>query len=135
MLNEKDLVTKYRETIYQETGTWVMPLTVINENPSDRAMQLVLSTNRNLEAYGRTMSGDLMDILVSLPESEIVKECQNLMKSVRESSQVEAFQNATVFYPDFPEQVIEMDEVEQYIYQMEEYLGVAFFGISLRPEI
>ena len=46
MLNEKDLVTKYRETIYQETGTWVMPLTVINENPSDRAMQLVLSTNR-----------------------------------------------------------------------------------------
>lgn len=56
------------------------------------------------------------------------------MKSVRESSQVEAFQNATVFYPDFPEQVIEMDEVEQYIYQMEEYLGVAFFGISLRPE-
>lgn len=134
MLNEKDLVTKYRETIYQETGTWVMPLTVINENPSDRAMQLVLSTNRNLEAYGRTMSGDLMDILVSLPESEIVKECQNLMKSVRESNQVEAFQNATVFYPDFPEQVIEMDEVEQYIYQMEEYLGVAFFGISLRPE-
>ena len=58
MLNEIDLVTKNRETIYQETGTWVMPLTVINENPSDRAMQLVLSTNRNLEAYGRTMSGE-----------------------------------------------------------------------------
>lgn len=54
MLNEKDLVTKYRDVIYQETGTWVMPSVEINENPSDRAMQLVLSTNRNLEAYGRT---------------------------------------------------------------------------------
>lgn len=101
MLNEKDLVTKYRDVIYQETGTWVMPSVEINENPSDRAMQLVLSTNRNLEAYGRTMSLSLLDTMVSLPESEIVKECQKLMNSVRESSQAEAFQNATVFYPDF----------------------------------
>ena len=33
MLNEKDLVTKYRDVIYQETGTWVMPSVEINENP------------------------------------------------------------------------------------------------------
>lgn len=129
MLNEKDLVTKYRETIYQETGTWIMPSVEINENPSDRAMQLVLSTNRNLETYGRTMSLSLLDTMVSLPESEIVKECQKLMKSVRESSQAEAFQNATVFYPDFPEQVMEMSEVEQYINQLAEY-----FNPDLRPE-
>lgn len=129
MLNEKDLVTKYRDVIYQETGTWVMPSVEINENPSDRAMQLVLSTNRNLEAYGRTMSLSLLDTMVSLPESEIVKECQKLMNSVRESSQAEAFQNATVFYPDFPEQVMEMSEVEQYINQLTEYLNP-----DLRPE-
>ena len=129
MLNEKDLVTKYRETIYQETGTWIMPSVEINENPSDRAMQLVLSTNRNLETYGRTMSLSLLDTMVSLPESEIVKECQKLMKSVRESSQAEAFQNATVFYPDFPEQVMEMSEVEKYINQLAEY-----FNPDLRPE-
>ena len=59
MLNEKDLVTKYRETIYQETGTWIMPSVEINENPSDRAMQLVLSTNRQSKAEIRTVLPEL----------------------------------------------------------------------------
>lgn len=137
MLNEKKLVIKYRDTIYQETGKWLMS-TSISDSTGRRippyAFQLVLSANKNLEAYGCTMSGKLMNAICFLPEDELIKECQSLMHTVKEASQSEAFQNATVFYPDFPSQVMEMSEIEHYINQMAEYFGTEFVGMSLRPE-
>ena len=130
----KDFITRYRDIIYQETGKWLMPAADPDRKLQPRSVQLVLSTNRNLECYGYTMSESLMSSLASLPEDELVKECQILMKTVKENSQTETFQNAAVFYPDFPNQVMKLDEMEHYIYQMSEYLGVYLFGASMRPE-
>lgn len=134
MKTEKELINKYRKVIYQETENWIMPSVSINHEPSAHSILLVLSANKNLETYGRTMSASLVEKLVSLPEDELIKECQELMAAVKESSQSELFQDAVVFYPDFPYQVMALSDVERYLYQLLEYAGVSLFGTSLRPE-
>lgn len=133
-MNQNEFIGKYRNVVYEETGKWVMPLVFLDQDPSDRAVQLVLSANRNLEAFGRTMSDNLIGKLVSLPENEIIETCEDLIGEVESNSNTKEFQDAEVFYPDFPEQVMEMSEVEHYVYQISEYLGAAYLRRSLRPE-
>ena len=134
MLNPKDLVEKYRDTFYLETHDWLLASDRHIAKPSTKSIQLVLTTNKKLEAYGVTMSKIMMETIASLPENEVLSECQKIMNTVISNSNAKLFQNAKVFYPDFPQQVMEMSEMEHYIYQLSEYFGVFLFGETFRPE-
>lgn len=83
---------------------------------------VVVTLMKNLEAYGYTLSYDLLKELATYPESFITKVYDNMILVIKEMVGAEV-KEATVFYQNFPEEVMEMDDATLFMDQFVHYIS------------
>jgi len=117
--------------LFQATRKWI-----IRSEASDdpKNLQLAASANRNLQSLGFTLSQEALYRLASLDKDTLVEVYKDLYNSCEDVIGVKELKDAIVFYPNFPEQVMEMDELDHYINQMVHYLGSYVFDETILPD-
>ena len=70
----------------------------------------VISFVKNLETYGYTVSADMFNSLLELDMEQIKENYKSIISLIKE--QTGADKTYKVMYPNFPQQVIEMDNVD-----------------------
>lgn len=95
---------------------------------SDERMQLVLTFNENIKGLGYTFDPQSIINLAKVAEKSDLSTLYNIIKNMIGSV------DAKPMYPDFPNQVMEMDEAEFRFHQMIHYLstyGIEFYGVKV----
>ena len=90
----------------------------IPQNPIDieyENINMALSVNRNLESYGYTLSTDAISALAKLPAQEICEVYNDLTDIIKEYKGIDEFNSVELFYPNFPEEVMDKSEEALYI--------------------
>ena len=77
---------------------------------------------KNMEAYGYTFSYELLKAMSNLDTSSIYTIYQNIESVIKDMIGAE-ISEAVVFYPNFPTQVMEMDEATLFMDQLVHYLS------------
>lgn len=79
-------------------------------------LRFALSINRNLqEAYGYQMDSDLLKEFAKAPGQVQIANYDELEHTIRESLGIDQFTKSHLFYKNFPEEVMNMDEAELYL--------------------
>ena len=78
-------------------------------------INMALSVNRNLESYGYTLSTDAISALAKLPAQEICGVYNDLTDIIKEYKGIDEFNSVELFYPNFPEEVMDKSEEALYI--------------------
>ena len=76
---------------------------------------IALSVNRNIEGFGYTLSTDALATLAKLPAADIQNFHNEIINILNESSGCKDYQSVDLFYPNFPEEVMEKSEIELYL--------------------
>lgn len=90
----------------------------IPQNPIDieyENINMALSVNRNLGSYGYTLSTDAISALAKLPAQEICGVYNDLTDIIKEYKGIDEFNSVELFYPNFPEEVMDKSEEALYI--------------------
>ncbi|MFN8671854.1 MAG: TerD family protein [Candidatus Sericytochromatia bacterium] len=85
---------------------------------------------KNLEAFGYTLSEEIIDILLTYSEEDLNNFYKNLSEDLKEL--LGANKKYKPMYPNFPKQVMTMSDLELYVNAAIHYLG-DFIGIRLLP--
>ncbi len=104
------------------------------------SLDVMATLLKNIQALGWTFTPELFEHVRGLSRAEMMAFYELLIPSLRES--VGAHRAFEPMYPNFPTQVMEMDEAELYINAMIHYLGDAFgmrlvphYDVEARPEL
>jgi len=119
------------KVLFQFTRKYVIPGTTLD---APENLQLALTANKNLQSIGFTLSPDAINRLASLERNELISQYNQLYAICKETVGANVVPDATIFYPNFPDQVIEMDEMEHYINQIVHYIGSYVFDETILPE-
>lgn len=103
-------------------------------NSAEEGMRYALTLNRNLSCYGYTLSKDLLEEISKLSKEQIKKVWDILSTSVENVLNAESFRDRTLFYPNFPEEVMEKSDAELYLNSLVYYIGNAF-GIDTQESL
>ena len=76
---------------------------------------LAMTMNKNLERYGYTLDAAALKMLSTQTPAEMQKTWSDLVYSVREVTGASLFENAELFYPNFPEEVMKADSAHLYL--------------------
>lgn len=82
----------------------------ITEKEFDENFPAVTSFAKNLEAYGYTASADMFNTMLELDIDIIKENYKSVISLVKEQTGADKTYN--VMYPNFPQQVIEMDDID-----------------------
>lgn len=82
--------------------------TKITEKEIDENFAAVISFTKNLEAYGYTASADMFNVMLELDMDTIKRNYKSVISLIKEQTGADKTYN--VMYPNFPQQVIEMDD-------------------------
>ena len=105
---------------------------VLLDNGNDTlSISQVASALKNIESLGYTFSPELLKRCLSLSEGDFVSFYNGTLKVLREMNGADVAY--APFYPNFPKQVMEMDDAELYINAIMHYLGDAL-GLRIFPE-
>lgn len=74
----------------------------------------VLSANRNLTSYGYSLSLDALKSLMAFSPIQVTSIYSDLISVIKEYKGSEYFNSVELFYPNFPEEVMEKSDVELY---------------------
>lgn len=86
--------------------------------PEGTSLQLALSINRNLAAYGYSLDLESIKALSTQNYVQAQNTMKDLIAVITEHSGVKDFTARKVFYPNFPEEVMRKSEVELYLNAM-----------------
>lgn len=92
---------------------------------------LVLTLLKNIESLGYILSKEIINILLDSDVSTIVKFNKELVDTIKKS--IGAHVKYRPMYPNFPEQVMNMDEAELYINALIHYFG-DWIGVKIVPK-
>lgn len=95
------------------------------------SLSLLATTLKNLESLGFTCSPDLVERLLTLEEERFVQWSEAILQVLREM--VGANVKYNPMYPNFPKQVMEMDEAELYLNALMHYMG-DIVGLRILPK-
>ena len=101
---------------------------------SEEGMRYALTLNRNLSCYGYTLSKDLLEETSKLSKYQVKRVWDMLSTSVENVLDVESFRDRTLFYPNFPEEVMEKSDAELYLNSLIYYIGSAF-GVDAQESL
>ena len=107
------------------------PETVIDyDNVDSKKKAIVMSANRNLADLGFKMDTELVDRLLSTPSEHLEQECRDLITfcRVKTGSKIN---EAELFYPNFPDEVLSMDEADLYFNAFIAYVTGAVTGENI----
>lgn len=102
--------------------------------PSEEGMRYALTLNRNLSVYGYTLDKDLLEDIAKLPKDQVKKVWDILSETVANTLDVESFRDRTLFYPNFPDEVMEKSDMELYLNSLIYYIGGAF-GVDTQNDL
>ena len=97
----------------------------------DERMQLLLTFNENIKSLGYTFDPQSIINLARLANLANQSDLSNLYDKIKDMI---GSVDAKPMYPDFPNQVMEMDEAEFRFHQMIHYLstyGIEFYGVKV----
>ena len=120
-----------KQELFSARHVWAFP-SVTETNPKN--LQLALTANKNLQAIGFTLSPDAINHLATLDRDELLEQYKQLYATCKASIGADVIPDSTIFYPNFPDQVMEMDELEHYLNQIIHYIGVYAFDETILPE-
>lgn len=118
--------------LLQSTHKWIIPDAELKNNEEN--LQLALTANKNLQTLGFTLSVSAIHQLAALNHDELVQQYYQLFLACKELTGADVIPDSVIFYPDFPNQVLEMDELEHYMNQIIHYIGIYQFGETILPE-
>lgn len=100
----------------------------IGEKEVEENNQYIATILKNLENYGYTLDKELIKLLKYLDKEIII----DLYKKIISYIKIE--ENMTPMYPNFPKQVMEMDEIELYINAIIHYLTLGKYIPQTKKE-
>ena len=100
----------------------------IGEKEVEENNQYIATILKNLENYGYTLDKELIKLLKYLDKEIII----DLYKKIISYIKIEG--NMTPMYPNFPKQVMEMDEIELYINAIIHYLTLGKYIPQTKKE-
>lgn len=104
------------------------PETVIDyDNVDSKKKAIIMSANRNLADLGFKIDAELVDRLLSIPFEYLEQECRLLIAFCQEKTGSKINQ-AELFYPNFPDEVLSMDEADLYFNAFLAYVTGAVTG-------
>ncbi len=98
------------------------------EEVTEEKKRLVLTAVRNLQTYGFTLSKQAIEEMSNLTKEDIIANYRMLEAFCKESIGADKLPNSRVFYPNFPDEVINKNDFELYLNAMIYYIGEGFFG-------
>lgn len=118
--------------IFLERKSKIVVKTMISP---DKANRVVLVTAiKNIESLGYMFSPEIISILADYSEKNIIKFYEKVSKAIKEIIGVRKFKP---MYPNFPKQVMEMDEFELYFNAILHYLSneLQEYKVEKRPAL
>lgn len=90
------------------------------EGPQNIVMAMTM--NKNLEAYGYTLDAESLRVLATQTAAEMQKTWADLMYQIRLASGDSLFRDAKLFYPNFPEEVMNTPDCKLYLNSLFYYI-------------
>lgn len=97
--------------------------------------EYAFSINRNLETMGYTLDEASLENLARLDSSDIIKVWNDLVYVINEKTGASDFNKAELFYPNFPEEVMNEGDIELYFNSLYYYYNMYKNHISVRDDI
>ena len=119
--------------IFNESRKFIIPIVDLSfETPNiDENRILIASANANLQALGFSMSKEMMNELAGETKETIINAYKELYGHCAEAIGQKQLSKANVFYPNFPDQVMNMSDFELYMNAAFHYFGEYLFGEDL----
>ena len=119
---------QFKKFYFKQKFALVMPEKV-SEEPSERNKALAMTVAANFGTYNMIMSSEIVDELSKASETDIIKFYDFYMPLVKNAVGAD-FEGRRLFYPGFPEEVIEKDRFDIFLDQ----LVYAFSGLTMMPD-
>lgn len=103
--------------LFSQKQKIVVPFEMTDSNPQLKPM--VLAFNRQLESYGYCLSEPLMDRLLRLTMSDLTTFAIGILEMIENELGIRPQQEP--FYPNFPNEVMALSEVELYLNALKHY--------------
>lgn len=116
--------------LFTQSKSFVVPTQTTEMNVE--TLPYVLSFLKNLEAYGFTGSESLIKALVTLTPSEFIDWSFPVLQIIKE--EVGLRENMTPFYPNFPKQVMDLEDAEWIFHALYHYWTEGDYRPSLTEE-
>ena len=101
----------------------------------EQRKQYAASINRNLQSVGFCLDSDAMSALISQPPEMQVSTYQEIMDLINESTFMDKYKDAEIFYKNFPEEVMSLSDYELYMNQFVYYVGAFMFDEDWTSEM
>ena len=98
-------------------------------------LSLAATACRNLQDIGFTMSPDLLQTFACMDRNRLIQEYNALYKACADQIGKNELQNAMVFYPNFPDEVMSMSDADIFINQLTHYFGAYVLGVTILPDV
>lgn len=105
-----------------------------NAEIAEEGIRNALTFNRKLAAYGYSLDKDLLEKIAQMPKEKLGQAWNIMAQSIERVLGVESFRDRTLFYPNFPKEVMGKSEAELYLNSLVYYIGNAF-GIDTQKGI
>ncbi|MBO4847175.1 MAG: hypothetical protein J5525_12895 [Lachnospiraceae bacterium] len=100
---------------------------------TNKALAVAISVN--LASYGYIVDTETMDKLSTLNKNQLAVLWEDFVDNVNSYTGIENFKKNDLFYPNFPEQVMRLSEVDLYLNSLTYYSGYYYFGMDLHDEL
>lgn len=101
-----------------------------SETEAEQCKLLAATALKNLQALGFTLSKEAFDEFVELPKKELIRAYESMYTICADLVGTQTA-DAEVFYPNFPQEVMEKSEAELYLNAILYYLGEYCLGVDL----
>ena len=119
---------QFKKIYFKQKFALIMPESV-TEEPTERNKVLAMTVAANFGTYNMIMSSEMVDALSKASETDIVKFYDFYLPLIKEAIGAD-FEERRLFYPGFPEEVLEKDRIDIFLDQ----LAYAFSGLTMMPE-
>lgn len=125
-----------KKILFDESHKWIVPRPTTDPDYLDltRNRLLIASMAKNLEGLGFRFDAELANKLERLDESVLITTLHDIYHACEEEIGAKELSHARVMYPNFPDEVMSMDELELFVNQMVYYFGEYYLGVEILPE-
>lgn len=121
------------QALFSETRKFIFPKPAEEERTPEEVEKcklLVATALKNLESLGFTLSKDAIEKLSALKPDQIIASYGELY-TICVDAVGKNVEKAEVFYPNFPDEVMKMDEADLYLNALCYYFGAYVFDIDI----
>lgn len=96
---------------------------------------LAAALGMNLAAYGYVFDSETMEKLSAMHKTQLSMLWESIIDGINKYTGIEDFRNSKLFYPNFPEQVMDMSDVDLYLNSLAYYTGYYYFGVDIHDDL